>query len=279
MSNVPDPASEGLRARKRRATRAAIQQAALSLFLSKGYDETTTQEIARAADVSPGTLFNYFPTKEDLVADDYDPLFLDLLAARPLDEPPFVAIRKALQAGLEAVLAEDRAFLVARGRLALAAPALRAGGIAVQAVPVKPDFSHGKHIGVEAAGNAGFARLAASGRLSPDTVVFVTDDYLARGALSAMLAAGLHPPEDFRLAVWANAGLGPFFPRELSRMETDPRAAGTAAAAAAIAYLETGRYPSDTAIRPRWFPGETMGALLPPEGSRKPPEAIDGHRQ
>ena len=160
-----------------------------------------------------------------------------------------------------------------------AMPALRAAGIAVRAVPVKPDFSHGKHIGVEAAGYAGFARLAASGRLSPDTVVFVTDDYLARGALSAMLAAGLRPPEDFRLAVWANAGLGPFFPRELSRMETDPRAAGTAAAAAAIAYLETGRYPSDTAIRPRWFPGETMGALLPPEGNRKQSTAIDSNRK
>ena len=139
-----------------------------------------------------------------------------------------------------------------------ASPALRAAGIAVRTVSVKPDFSRGKHFGVEEAGYAGFARLAASGRISPDTVVFVTDDYLARGALSAMLAAGLRPPEDFRLAVWANAGLGPFFPRELSRMETDPRAAGTAAAAAAIAYLETGRYPADTAIRPRWLPGETM---------------------
>ena len=140
-----------------------------------------------------------------------------------------------------------------------ASPALRAAGIAVRTVSVKPDFSRGKHFGVEEAGYAGFARLAASGRISPDTVVFVTDDYLARGALSAMLAAGLRPPEDFRLAVWANAGLGPFFPRELSRMETDPRAAGTAAATAAIAYLATGRYPADTAIRPRWLPGETMG--------------------
>jgi len=139
-----------------------------------------------------------------------------------------------------------------------ASPALRAAGIAVRTVSVKPDFSRGKHLGVEAAGYAGFARLAESGRLSPETVVFVTDDYLARGALSAMLAAGLRPPQDFRLAVWANAGLGPFFPRELSRMETDPRAAGTAAATAAISYLETGRYPADTAIRPRWFPGETM---------------------
>ncbi|MBQ1543725.1 TetR family transcriptional regulator [Caulobacter sp. CCUG 60055] len=175
MSNVPDPASEGLRARKRRATRAAIQQAALSLFLSKGYDETTTQEIARAADVSPGTLFNYFPTKEDLVADDYDPLFLDLLAARPLDEPPFVAIRKALQAGLEAVLAEDRAFLVARGRLALAAPALRAAA------------SLDRARGAEALR----AVLSSRGGLAPDAFELRVVSVLVVEALTAALEAWL----------------------------------------------------------------------------------------
>ena len=175
MSNGPDPASEGRRARKRRATRAAIQQAALSLFLSKGYDETTTQEIARAADVSPGTLFNYFPTKEDLVADDYDPLFLDLLAARPLDEPPFVAIRKALQAGLEAVLAEDRAFLVARGRLALAAPALRAAA------------SLDRARGAEALR----AVLSSRGGLAPDAFELRVVSVLVVEALTAALEAWL----------------------------------------------------------------------------------------
>ena len=159
-----------------------------------------------------------------------------------------------------------------------AAPALRDAGIAVRTVSVKPGFSRGKHLGVEEAGYAGFARLAQSKRLSSDTVVFVTDDYLARGALCAMLAAGLRPPEDFRLAVWSNAGLGPYFPRELSRMETDPRAAGAAAAAAALAYLETGRYPGDTAIRPRWIPGETM-APLGAVNHRKQTKAIDGNRK
>lgn len=159
-----------------------------------------------------------------------------------------------------------------------AAPALNAAGIVVRTVSVKPDFACGKHFGVEAAGYAGFEKLANSGRLSPETVVFVTDDYLARGALSAMLAAGLRPPEDFRLAVWSNAGIGPYFPRELSRMETDPRADGATAAAAALAYLETGRYPDDTAIRPRWIPGETM-ASIPPESNRQPSKAIEGNRK
>lgn len=157
-----------------------------------------------------------------------------------------------------------------------AAPALNAAGIAVRTVSVKPDFARGKHFGVEAAGYAGFAKLAKTGRLSPETVVFVTDDYLARGALSAMLAAGLRPPEDFRLVVWSNAGLGPYFPRELSRMETDPRADGATAAAAALAYLETGRYPDDTAIRPHWIPGETMGGTA---FARKQSKAIESNRK
>ncbi|UDL90984.1 TetR/AcrR family transcriptional regulator [Mesorhizobium sp. PAMC28654] len=115
-----------MRERKKRATRVAIQRAALALFLAKGYDETTTEEIARAADVSPSTLFNYFPTKEALVADDYDPLFINLLETRPLDEPMFTSIRKALEAGLAQVVAEDHEFLLTRARLAFKVPALRA---------------------------------------------------------------------------------------------------------------------------------------------------------
>jgi DNA-binding LacI/PurR family transcriptional regulator len=141
-----------------------------------------------------------------------------------------------------------------------AAPALQDAGIAVRTVSVKPDFSLGRFIGAEKAGYDGFMRLAESGMLSPDTALFVSDDYLARGAISAMLAAGLRPPRDFRLAVWSNAGLGPYYPLDLSRMEADPVAAGAATASAALSFLKTGRYSSDTAIRPRWIPGETLAA-------------------
>ena len=146
-----------------------------------------------------------------------------------------------------------------------AAPALRAAGMAVRTVSVKPDVSRGKHVGVEKAGYDGFNKLAESGWLSPETVVFVTDDYLARGFFSAMLAAGLRPPADFHLAIWSNAGLGPYFPLEFSRMEADPKAAGAAAASAALAYLDTGRYPADSAIRPQWIAGETMRGVTSDE--------------
>src|SRR4051794_29442669 len=59
--------AEGLRARKKRQTRAAIAAAAMDLFRSRGFDAVTIADIAAAADVSRKTVFNYFPAKEDLV--------------------------------------------------------------------------------------------------------------------------------------------------------------------------------------------------------------------
>ncbi len=59
--------TEGLRERKKRQTREAIAQAAMALFFAHGFDEVTVADVARAADVSEKTVFNYFPAKEDLV--------------------------------------------------------------------------------------------------------------------------------------------------------------------------------------------------------------------
>ena len=60
-------ATEGLRERKKRETREAIARAAWKLFVRRGFDAVTVADIARAAKVSEKTVFNYFPTKEDLV--------------------------------------------------------------------------------------------------------------------------------------------------------------------------------------------------------------------
>ena len=64
----------GLRERKKLRTRELIATVALDLFAEHGYQQTTVAEIAEAAEVSKGTLFAYFPSKEEIVFADTSPL-------------------------------------------------------------------------------------------------------------------------------------------------------------------------------------------------------------
>lgn len=121
------------RARKKAATKHAIQEHALRLFVEKGYDATTVDEIATAAGVSHMTFFRYFPRKEEVVEwDEYDPLLEQLVAARPAHEPPLVALHNAIRAGLEGILSTDREALLIRTRLVLRNPVLRARNVVAQ---------------------------------------------------------------------------------------------------------------------------------------------------
>jgi len=116
----------GLRERKKQKTKEAIQREAMRLFLERGYEETTIEQIANAADISPSTFFNYFPTKEDVVLyDRYDPMLLSMLTHRPADEPISASLRSAMQ-GLDTAMAQDREMVFARAKLALETPDLRA---------------------------------------------------------------------------------------------------------------------------------------------------------
>jgi AcrR family transcriptional regulator len=71
----------GLRELKKAQTRRAIVDAAAELFRARGFDAVTVEEVAQAAQVSKKTVFNYFPTKEDLVFDHVDHREAALLAA------------------------------------------------------------------------------------------------------------------------------------------------------------------------------------------------------
>jgi AcrR family transcriptional regulator len=62
---------EGLRQRKKRKTREAIVDAAMSLFEEKGFGATTIADIADRAEIAPRTFFAYFPSKEDVVFSDF----------------------------------------------------------------------------------------------------------------------------------------------------------------------------------------------------------------
>ena len=70
---------QGLRERKKLRTRETIVTVALELFAERGYQQTTVAEIAEAAEVSKGTVFAYFPSKEDIVFADTAPVCEDLL--------------------------------------------------------------------------------------------------------------------------------------------------------------------------------------------------------
>jgi len=73
--------NEGLRARKKRAAREAIAATASRLFAERGFDAVTVAEVAAAADVSEKTVFNYFPTKEDLAFAGREQGLMQLVAA------------------------------------------------------------------------------------------------------------------------------------------------------------------------------------------------------
>ena len=101
MSDTPDHAEVkpgGLRERKKARTRLAIRQHALRLFREQGYEETTVEQIAEAAEVSPSTFFRYFPTKEDVVMqDDFDPIAIAKFEAQPAGLHPVAALRVAMR--------------------------------------------------------------------------------------------------------------------------------------------------------------------------------------
>jgi AcrR family transcriptional regulator len=120
-------AAEDWRERKKARTRQRLQEQALRLFVERGYEATTVEQIASAAGVSHMTFFRYFPTKEDAVlSDSYDPMLVAAIRARPRTEDPVTRIHAAVREGLAAIYTADREALLVRVRLSLRTPALRA---------------------------------------------------------------------------------------------------------------------------------------------------------
>jgi AcrR family transcriptional regulator len=110
-------------------TERTLQQAALDLFAKKGYDETTTEEIAERAGVSPRTFFRYFATKESvLFVGEYG--FFQTFTAEFLDQPASLsevaAVRETL-VKLSPSLARSRKALLLYERAVASSPTLRGG--------------------------------------------------------------------------------------------------------------------------------------------------------
>jgi AcrR family transcriptional regulator len=121
------PARPGLRERKKAKTRAAIREHALRLIKEQGYDATTVEQIAEAAEVSPSTFFRYFPTKEDVVLqDDMELLWIDALSAQPAELSMLAAVRASMHEAFATMSADDLTMLRETMDLSLSIPAVRA---------------------------------------------------------------------------------------------------------------------------------------------------------
>jgi AcrR family transcriptional regulator len=115
-----------LRERKKAKTRAAIQEHALRLFREQGYEETTVDEIAEAAEVSPSTFFRYFPTKEDVVLyDALDPILFEVFTAQPPELSTIGALRAAMREVFGGAAPRELATQGDRAALVFAVPELR----------------------------------------------------------------------------------------------------------------------------------------------------------
>lgn len=125
-ARAKSPPATGLRQRKQQATRERLTRAAMALFLERGFEATTIDDIAAAADVSRRSFFHYFASKEDVVAAWQEGAAAALVAevvARPADETMLTAAENAIAA---AVKRFDPAEAAAMSRLKRDNPALQA---------------------------------------------------------------------------------------------------------------------------------------------------------
>jgi AcrR family transcriptional regulator len=163
----------GLRERKKQRTRQAIAETARALFVERGFEAVRVAEIARAADVSEKTVFNYFATKEDLV-------FWRLEA---FEEEILGAVRE--RAPGESALAAFRRFVLAqRGLLGQTDEAAREHLTALTRVIADSPALLAREQQILAGYTASLARLLAEETGAPE------DDVEAAVAAEAMM--GLH---------------------------------------------------------------------------------------
>jgi AcrR family transcriptional regulator len=116
----------GLRERKRQQTRERLSRAAMALFLERGFEATTLDDIASAADISRRSFFHYFDSKEDVVFAWHEEITAALVAAigaRPASESMLAAAENAISAMARQI---EPGEAIAMARLKRDNPALQA---------------------------------------------------------------------------------------------------------------------------------------------------------
>lgn len=123
----PETSAPGRRERKKLETRTALEAAALRLFAERGYEQTTVDDIAEAADVAVRTFFRYFQSKQHVLFGDVAlgiaARLRTALRERPAKETPVEAVRAALGA-MELDDAEQQRQVLDRLRLLQRLPEL-----------------------------------------------------------------------------------------------------------------------------------------------------------
>ncbi len=152
--------------------RGEIAEAAMELFLEKGFDATTVEEIAQAAGISRRSYFRYFSGKDEALAGALDAIgrtIADELAQRPVGEAPWVCLKYAFAPLLARAEADPRAAALARLMLE------------------RPDLQQGK----DSSWQDGIAEALAR-RLPPGTA----DPAFASRALAGAAISCLHSAQD-----------------------------------------------------------------------------------
>jgi AcrR family transcriptional regulator len=130
MTQIPAAGQDrpcGLRERKKARTRAAIRRHALRLFREQGYQRTTVEQIAAAAELSPSTFFRYFPTKEDVVLQDgMDTRLVEALERQPSELSPVAAFRAAAREMIGSYTQADLDAITEATTLTMNVPEVRA---------------------------------------------------------------------------------------------------------------------------------------------------------
>jgi AcrR family transcriptional regulator len=106
----------GLRERKKEQTRRSIAEKARTLFQERGFDAVSVAEVARAADVSEGTVFNYFPTKEELFysgMEAFEARLVDAVRTRPPGQSVLESFRRFVLGDIARLASDEVADMIA----------------------------------------------------------------------------------------------------------------------------------------------------------------------
>jgi AcrR family transcriptional regulator len=119
----------GLRERKKQQTRKLIYETAARLFTKRGFDSVTVAEIAREAEVSEVTVFNYFPTKDDLFfggMEFFEDRLIEAVRSRPPGASVLAAFREPVLDGLTRLETDETARVIAKSAALInASPSLQ----------------------------------------------------------------------------------------------------------------------------------------------------------